>query len=147
MNRLRVGDQVVVISGKDKGKTGRVSRVFLEDDKVIVEGLNMVKRHSKPTPLNQQGGIIEKEARLHASKVMPVDPQTGKPTRVKVKLVEGKKVRVAKSGATLSEEKLWPRSRTCRGCGRATRAKPSRRSRSSSTTTTRCAPRASRRSW
>jgi large subunit ribosomal protein L24 len=115
MNRLRVGDQVMVISGKEKGKTGRVARLLLENDKVVVEGLNMVKRHSKPTPLNQQGGIIEKEAPLHASKVMPVDPQTGKPTRVKVKVIEGKKTRVAKSGVALpAEEKLWLRNARCR---------------------------------
>ena len=105
MNRLRVGDQVMVISGKDKGKSGRVARLFLEADRVIVEGLNMVKRHAKPTPLNQnQGGIIEKEAPLHASKVMPIDPQSGKPTRVKVKVVDGDKIRVGKSGAALPTE-------------------------------------------
>ena len=102
MNRLRVGDQVMVISGKDKGKSGRVARLFLDDDRVIVEGLNLVKRHSKPTPLNQnQGGIIEKEAPLHVSKVMPIDPQSGKPTRVKIKEVGGKLMRVANGGATL----------------------------------------------
>ncbi len=105
MNRLRVGDQVMVISGKDKGKSGRVARLFLDDDRVIVEGLNVVKRHTKPSPLNQnQGGIIEKEMPLHVSNVQPIDPQSGKPTRVKVKEVDGKKVRVAKSGATLPTE-------------------------------------------
>lgn len=105
MNRLRVGDQVTVISGKNKGKSGRVARLFLDDDKVIVEGVNIVKKHAKPSPLNQnQGGIIEKEAALHVSNVMPVDPQSGKPTRVKIKEVDGKKVRVAKSGAQLPTE-------------------------------------------
>jgi large subunit ribosomal protein L24 len=104
MNRILVGDQVQIISGKDKGKQGRVLKVLLDDGKVVVEGLNKVKRHTKPSPLNDQGGIIEKEAALAASKVMPVDPQTGKPTRVKFKVVEGKKVRVAKSGATLPTE-------------------------------------------
>ncbi|RYE81762.1 MAG: 50S ribosomal protein L24 [Myxococcales bacterium] len=108
MNRLRVGDQVMVISGKDKGKSGRVARLFLDSDRVIVEGLNMVKRHTKPSPLNQnQGGILDKEMPLHTSNVMPIDPQSGKPTRVKIKDVDGKKVRVGKSGAALpTEEKL-----------------------------------------
>jgi len=105
MNRLRVGDQVVVISGKDKGKTGRVSRVLLDEDKVVVEGVNMVKRHTKPSAGQQQGSIVEKEAPLHACKVMPIDPQTGKGTRVKFKQVDGKKVRVAKSGTELPAEK------------------------------------------
>jgi large subunit ribosomal protein L24 len=148
MNRLRVGDQVVVISGKEKGKTGRVARIFQEEDRVIVEGLNIVKRHTRPGPMNQEGGIIEKEAPLHASKVMPLDPQTGKPTRVKIKVVDGKKVRTAKSGAVLSsEEKLWPKSRTCLASRRATTATWPPRSRRSSTTRTRCRCPASRRSW
>ena len=105
MNRLRVGDQVVVISGKDKGKTGRVSRVLLDVDKVIVEGVNMVKRHTRPNASQQQGSIVDKEAPLHACKVMPIDPQTGKGTRVSIKVADGKKVRVAKSGAELPAEK------------------------------------------
>jgi large subunit ribosomal protein L24 len=79
--------------------------IFHEENRVIVEGLNLVKRHTRPGPLNQEGGILEKEAPLHASNVMPVDPQTGKPTRVKVKVVDDKKVRTAKSGAVLSSEK------------------------------------------
>lgn len=100
--RLRKGDLVIVISGKEKGKTGKVKAVLAEDDKVVIEGLNLVKRHTRPSPRNQAGGIIEKEAPLHASKVMPVDPKTGKGTRVKFKVVEnGKKVRVAKSGEEL----------------------------------------------
>jgi large subunit ribosomal protein L24 len=99
--RLRKGDQVIVISGKEKGKTGKVKAVLAEDNRVIVEGLNLVKRHTRPSPRNQAGGIIEKEAPLHASKVMPVDPKTGKGTRVKVKVEGGKKIRVAKSGEEL----------------------------------------------
>jgi large subunit ribosomal protein L24 len=103
MNRLKVGDLVQVISGKDKGKQGKITKVMLEDDKVVVEGVNMVTRHMRPTPRNQQGGKIQKEAPLHASKVMPVDPETGKPTRVKIKKAEdGTKTRVAKSGATIT---------------------------------------------
>ena len=98
--RIRKGDNVVVISGKDKGKTGKVTRVLVEDGRVVVEGINLVKRHSRPTPRNPSGGIIEREQAIHASKVMPVDPKTGKGTRVRFKELEGgKKVRVAvKSG-------------------------------------------------
>jgi large subunit ribosomal protein L24 len=102
MARLRVGDLVQVISGKDKGKQGRVTKILVDDDKVVVEGVNVVTRHQKPTPRNQQGGKITKEAPLHASKVMLVDPTSGKPTRVKVKDVEGKKQRTAKSGAVIA---------------------------------------------
>jgi large subunit ribosomal protein L24 len=93
MKRLRVGDLVQVISGKEKGKQGRVSKILAEDDKVVVEGLNKVTRHQRPTPRNQQGGKIEKEAPLQASKVMLVDPTTGKPSRVKVKDVDGEERR------------------------------------------------------
>jgi large subunit ribosomal protein L24 len=102
--RLRKGDLVVVISGKDKGKTGKIARVLPEDDKVVVEGINLVKRHTRPTPRNPQGGIIQREAAIAASKVMPVDPTTGKGTRVRFKTDEqGNKVRVAvKSGAELA---------------------------------------------
>ena len=101
--RIRKGDSVVVISGKDKGKTGTVTRVLVEDGRVVVEGVNLVKRHSRPTPRNPSGGIIEREQAIHASKVMPVDPKTGGPTRVRVKVLEnGKKVRIAvKSGEEL----------------------------------------------
>lgn len=100
--RIRKDDQVVVISGKDKGTRGRVVAVDRESDRILVEGVNVVKRHSKPTPKNPNGGIIEREAPIHASKVMPIDPSTDKPTRVGFKVGEdGKKVRVAKSGATI----------------------------------------------
>jgi large subunit ribosomal protein L24 len=97
--RIRKGDTVVVISGKDKGKTGKIMRILREEDRVIVEGVNLVKRHTRPTPRNPSGGIIEREQALHASKVMPVDPKTGKGTRVHFKTLEnGKKIRIAKSG-------------------------------------------------
>jgi large subunit ribosomal protein L24 len=106
MNRLQRGDTVVVISGKYKGKQGRVKRVLLDDDKVIIEGVNLVKRHTRPNARNQQGGIIEKEAPLHACKVMPVDPETNKPTRVKIKIDEnGLKMRVAKSGVEIRADR------------------------------------------
>jgi large subunit ribosomal protein L24 len=107
MNRLKVGDLVQVISGKDKGKQGKIAKLLLDDDKVIVEGCNLVTRHTKPNARNQQGGKVTKEAPLHASKVMPIDPQTGKPTRVKIKIEKGEdgkvtKTRVAKSGAAIT---------------------------------------------
>ncbi len=106
MQRLQRGDTVVVISGKYKGKQGRIKKILLDDDKVIIEGINLVKRHMKPNPRNQQGGIIEKEAPLWASKVMPIDPKTKKPTRVKIKVDEnGMKMRVAKSGAVIEAER------------------------------------------
>lgn len=103
MDRLRVGDQVVVTSGNDKGKRGKISRVLPERNAVIVEGVNLVKRHVKATQ-QQAGGIIEKPAPLAQSKVMLLDPQTDKPTRVRYELRDGKKVRVAKSGAVIAAE-------------------------------------------
>ena len=103
MNRLKVGDLVQVISGKDKGKKGKIIKLLLEDDKVVVEGVNTVTRHTRPNARNQQGGKIQKDAPIHASKVMPIDPETGKPTRVKIKTAEdGTKTRVATSGATIT---------------------------------------------
>jgi len=98
--RIRKGDVVVVISGKDKGKKGKVMRVLRDDGRVVVEGVNLLKRHTRPTPRSPAGGIVEREQPLHASKVMPVDPKTGQGTRVRFKTLEnGTKVRVAaKSG-------------------------------------------------
>jgi large subunit ribosomal protein L24 len=111
--RIRQGDTVMVISGKYKGRTGTVMSVSAEADKVIVQGVNLVSRHTRPSPRNQQGGIVSKEMPLHASKVMPVDPKTGKPTRVRTKDEGGKKVRVAvKSGEALPTPKYAKRSAT-----------------------------------
>lgn len=102
MRRLRVGDLVQVVRGKEKGKQGRVTKI-LTGDRVVVEDVHIVTRHQRPTPRNQQGGQIKKEAAIHASKVMPVDPSTGKPTRVKIQTGEdGKKTRVAKSGTVIA---------------------------------------------
>ena len=100
VQRIQTGDTVVVISGKDKGKKGKVMRLFKDDDRVLVEGINLVKRHMKPNPRMQQGGILEREQPIASCKVMPVDPSTGKGTRVRVKTDDkGVKVRVAaKSG-------------------------------------------------
>ena len=99
VQRLQKGDEVVVISGKDKGKKGKVMRLFKDTDRVLVEGINLVKRHMKPNPRMQQGGILEREQPMHACKVMLVDPSTGKGTRVRVKIDDkGVKTRIAKSG-------------------------------------------------
>jgi len=104
--RLQKGDEVVVISGKEKGKKGKVARVLHEEGKVVIEGINLIKRHMRPTAKNPQGGILEREAPMFASKVMPIDPKTGKPTRVKVgKDEKGNKVRVAKSGEHIARAK------------------------------------------
>ena len=97
--KIRKGDQVVILSGKDKGKTGEVVRSMPKDSKVVVSGVNVHARHRKPTQLNPQGGIERKEAPLHVSKVAIADPKTGKATRVRFEERDGKKVRVAaKSG-------------------------------------------------
>jgi len=100
--RVKKGDLVVVIAGGSKGEQGRVLKV-LENDRLIVEGVNRVKRHQRPTPKNQQGGRIEKEAPIHCSNVMPLDTKSNKPTRVRGgKDKDGAKVRVAvKSGAVM----------------------------------------------
>jgi large subunit ribosomal protein L24 len=101
---VKKDDTVVVISGKDKGKKGRVITAFPKDNRVLVEGVNMVKKHAKPSQANPQGGIINQEAAIHVSNVMPVDPKTGTPTRVGYKEVNGKKVRIAKkSGEVLDK--------------------------------------------
>jgi large subunit ribosomal protein L24 len=104
-NKLHVKkeDTVIVISGKDKGKKGRVIAAYPRENKVLVEGVNLVKKHAKPSQTNPQGGIVNQEAPIHASNVMLVDPKTGLPTRVGYKVLDnGKKVRVAKrSGAVI----------------------------------------------
>lgn len=99
MMRVKKGDTVVVIAGKDKGKKGTIVKVMPKTDRVLVEGVNMITKHQKPSAMNPQGGIVNKEASIHISNVMPLDPETGKGTRVRVEVKEGKKVRVAvKSG-------------------------------------------------
>jgi large subunit ribosomal protein L24 len=101
---VKKGDKVMVISGKDKGKTGVILASFPKKDRVLVEGVNIVKKHSKPSQVNPQGGIISQEAPIHVSNVMPIDPKTGEPTRVGYQIVDGKKVRVAKkSGEVLDK--------------------------------------------
>jgi large subunit ribosomal protein L24 len=93
--RIRRDDEVVVISGKDRGKTGRVLRVDTKRDRVYVEGLNIVKRHSRPRPgSSDPGGVIEKEGPIHVSNVSLVDPKDGRPTRVRTEERDGRRVRV-----------------------------------------------------
>jgi large subunit ribosomal protein L24 len=95
--RIRRDDQVLVISGKDRGKTGRVLRVDPKKERVYVEGLNMVKRHQRPRPgSTDPGGVVEKEGPIHVSNVMLLDPQDNKPTRVKIVREDGRRVRVSK---------------------------------------------------
>jgi large subunit ribosomal protein L24 len=94
--KIRKGDTVVVLSGKDKGKTGEVVQAMPKDMKVLVSGVNIAVRHRKPSQVNPQGGLERKEAPLHVSKVAIADPKTGKPTRVRFEIAkDGKKVRVA----------------------------------------------------
>ena len=97
MNRIRKGDQVVVISGKDKGKRGDVVRVA--GDKIVVSNINVIKRHTKPNPqAGQPGGVIEREAPIHISNVMLFNPASGKGERVAFKVLEdGRKMRVFRS--------------------------------------------------
>ncbi|MFP6699858.1 MAG: 50S ribosomal protein L24 [Alphaproteobacteria bacterium] len=94
--KLKKGDDVVVVSGRDKGKTGSILRVLREDDRVLVDGVNMVKRHTRPSQA-QPGGIVAKEAPIHISNVALADPKDGSATRVGYKFLEdGRKVRFAK---------------------------------------------------
>jgi large subunit ribosomal protein L24 len=97
MAHVRKGDTVVVVAGKERGKRGKVLRVIPAKGRVLVENVNMIKKHQRPTQKLRQGGIIEREGTIHLSNVMLVDPQTDKPTRVGVRsLVDGRKARVAR---------------------------------------------------
>ncbi|MBX3577788.1 MAG: 50S ribosomal protein L24 [Rhizobiaceae bacterium] len=96
MQKIRKGDKVVVLSGKDKGRTGEVLRVLPKEDKAVVRGVNQVRRHQRQTQ-SQEGGIITKEAPIHVSNIAVADPKDGKPTRVGFRVEkDGKKVRFAK---------------------------------------------------
>jgi large subunit ribosomal protein L24 len=101
--RIRTDDEVLVIGGKDRGKRGKVLRVEPKKERVYVEGLNMIKRHQRPSQTTGQGGgVIEREGPIHLSNVMLVDPRDGKPTRVGSEVQDGKRLRVARrSGARL----------------------------------------------
>ena len=94
--RIRKNDSVMVIAGKERGKIGKVMRVLPAQNRALVERLNMVKRHVKPRSPQDSGGILEKEAPLHLSNLMLVDPQDGRPTRVGFKIVDGRKMRVSR---------------------------------------------------
>ena len=99
---IKKNDKVKVIAGKDKGKEGTVEKVFPSKERVIVKGVNIVKKHQKPTNANPDGGIVEVEAPIHVSNVMLIDPSNNEPTRVGFKIEDGKKVRVSKkTGKTL----------------------------------------------
>ncbi len=105
--RIRRNDQVMVISGKDRGKSGKVLRVFPATRRAVVQGVNFIKRHTRANPQrNVKGGIVEREAPLHMSNLMVIDPESNRPTRVGMKRLEdGRKVRIAKrSGAMLDSK-------------------------------------------
>ncbi len=100
--RIVKNDTVKVLSGKYNGKTGKVLKVFPDEDRVIVEGVNIIKKHTKPSQKNQQGGIVEKEASIHVSNVMVIDPKTSEPTRIGYKYLEdGSKVRISKKSGEM----------------------------------------------
>ena len=102
---VRKGDTVVVVAGKERGKRGKVLRVIPEKDRVVVERVNMIKKHQRPTQKLRQGGIIEREGAIHLSNVMLVDPDTDKPTRIGVRiLTDGRKVRVAKRSGEMIDK-------------------------------------------
>ena len=98
---LRTGDKVIVIAGRDKGKTGTIQKVIPELNRVVVEGVNVRKKHQKPTQANPEGSIVEVYTPIDASNVMLEDPKTHKPTRIGHKEVKGKKVRFAKKSGTV----------------------------------------------
>jgi large subunit ribosomal protein L24 len=95
MQKLKVNDTVQVLAGKDKGKQGKIKSINFKTNRVVVEGVNMVKKAVKPNQQNQQGGIVDMEKAVHISNVAPLDPKSGKPTRVAMKKVGDKTVRVA----------------------------------------------------
>src|ERR671910_1475141 len=103
---IRKNDQVMVRAGKDRGRKGRVLSVLPEKNRVIVEGVNMIKRHTRPNPQkNIKGGIVEREASIHASNVMLLDPDTNEPTRVGIKtLPDGRRVRIGRKSGTVVDK-------------------------------------------
>ncbi|ENQ0441235.1 50S ribosomal protein L24 [Listeria monocytogenes] len=101
---VKKGDKVKVITGKDKGKSGKVLAAFPKKDRVLIEGINMVKKHTKPSNINPQGGILNVEAPIHVSNVMLIDPKTGEPTRVGYEVKGDKKVRVTKKSGEVIDK-------------------------------------------
>ncbi len=94
--KIKTGDTVVVTAGEHKGSEGKVMKVFIEKNKAIVEGVNMVSKHQKPSAKNPQGGIAKMEAAIHVSNLSLLDPKNGKPTRVGYRMEDGKKIRFSK---------------------------------------------------
>ncbi|WP_156291756.1 50S ribosomal protein L24 [Oceanobacillus salinisoli] len=101
---VKKGDKVKVLSGKDRGKEGVVLEAFPKKDRVLVEGVNMIKKHAKPSQENPQGGILNIEAPIHVSNVLPIDSKSGEPTRVGYEVRDGKKVRIAKKSGELLDK-------------------------------------------
>ena len=103
---LRKNDVVLVRTGKNRGKRGRVLRVLSEENRLVIEGVNMIKRHTRPNPQkNIKGGIVEREAPIHASNVMLLDPDTNEPTRLGIKtLPDGRRVRISRKSGTVVDK-------------------------------------------
>jgi large subunit ribosomal protein L24 len=102
--RIKKGDTVLVTTGADRGKTGEVLRVIPKDERAVVQGVNIAKKHTKPKGMGQPGGIVEAEATIHMSNLKLVDPATGKPTKVGFRVLDGgRKVRVAKATGAVIE--------------------------------------------
>ncbi|MGD8192764.1 50S ribosomal protein L24 [Brevibacillus ginsengisoli] len=102
---VKKGDTVIVIAGKDKGKKGRVLAAYPKKDRVLVEGINLVKKHARPSQANPQGGIVTQEAPIHVSNVSLIDPKSGKPTRIGYKVLDnGTKVRIAKKSGEVIDK-------------------------------------------
>lgn len=100
--KLKKGDKVVVIAGKDRGTSGAIVRVLPKENRIVIDGVNIVKKHSRATAQNRKGQIVEKPMSIHASNVMLADPKGGKPTRIRIERKEGARVRVAiKSGSEI----------------------------------------------
>ena len=105
ISHVRKGDTVIVVAGKERGKRGRVLRVIPEKNRVVVERINMIKKHQRPTQRLRQGGIIEREGAIHLSNVMLVDPTSDRPTRIGMRaLADGKKVRVARRSGEIIDK-------------------------------------------
>jgi large subunit ribosomal protein L24 len=105
ISHVRKGDTVIVVAGKERGKRGRVLRVIPEKNRVVVERINIIKKHQRPTQRLRQGGIIEREGAIHLSNVMLVDPTSDRPTRIGMRaLADGKKVRVARKSGEIIDK-------------------------------------------
>ena len=103
--KIKKGDKVKIISGKDSGKVGVVLRALIKENKVVVEGVNVVKKHVKPGTVSKEGGIIKKENPVHVSNVMFMDAELGKGVRLGTKIIDGKKYRVNKKSGQVLDEK------------------------------------------